>query len=130
MKKIICSLAIILATTGYASPDSCRKQLTNGFEISSQSFSINTDLIDEEIDQNDKLGQSFQIIRAVLHNLGCSKNDVNFAKSSNGSAKSKCSLLQPNRLNSLGCYVETNLGYFFIHWDMGQTANVTFNNWD
>jgi len=117
-------------STAFATPRECIKSLTNDYELKSRSFSTNTDSLEPRVHENDKLGQAFQVIRSIIQDYGCNARDVNFSHSTLGTSKSKCTYAQPERPASLGCYVETNLGYFFVHWDMGQTANVIYNIWD
>ncbi|CAO5682742.1 MAG: hypothetical protein HEEMFOPI_01776 [Holosporales bacterium] len=130
MKKLFFISLLTCSLNTYATSFQCIQQLTNDYETSSRNFAINTDDIENPQHDNDKLGQAFAIIRKAIINQGCQYHDINFLKTPNGTARSKCSRINPEKPYSLGCYVETNLGYFFVHWDMGQTANVIYNIWD
>ncbi len=119
-----------LISSSYATTDSCRSVLTNDYAVTSSTFVVDLDTIEITAPVADKMGQAVQIIRHIVSTQGCTRTDISFGRGSEGSAKSKCSFITPERTASLGCYVETNLGYFFVHWDMGHSANVIFNQWD
>lgn len=124
------SFSLVLSAPSFASPESCRVVLTNNYEKDSVNYNVDLDNLEITAPVADKLGQATQIVRYIVSQQGCAKADISFGKGSEGMAKSKCSLITPDRTASLGCYIESNLGYFFVHWDMGHTANIIFNRWD
>lgn len=130
MKAYATILGLLLSLSTFASPVECTKLLTNDFELSSRPFSLNVDTIDTNIPETDRLAHAHKIVREVIKSVGCEHKDINFAKSPTGTSKSKCSLLSPGRTASMSCYVESNIGFFFVMWDMNQTANVIYNIWD
>ena len=123
-------LGMTLASSSFAGAQDCRSILTNNFENASAVFTVNLDELEITAPVADKMGQAVQILRHIVSKQGCTRADISFGRGSESLAKSKCSMITPDRTASLGCYVESNLGYFFVHWDMGHTANVIFNQWD
>ena len=123
-------ISFCIAQVAFASPSTCRSQLTNDLKNNSSVFSVNVDEVNITAPVSDKMGQAIQIVRSLVQKQGCTRADLSFGRGSEGVAKSKCSYINPEKTASLGCYLETNLGYFFVHWDMGHTANIIFNLWD
>jgi hypothetical protein len=79
---------------------------------------------------NDHLAFSIKIIRNLLEDVGCSKAVINFGRSARGRSHNRCDQILRGVPNSRVCYIETNLGYFFVTKDMLTKVHVTFNRWD
>ena len=122
--------AFLLSTAIFASTDNCRNRLTDNLQNNSKTFVVDLDALDITAPVADKMGQAVQIVRSLVEKNECTRSDMSFGQGAEGVSKSRCSFVVPERTASLVCYLETNLGYFFVHWDMGHVANVTFNLWD
>ncbi len=130
MKSVLASLCLLFSLTVSASPMECTRLITNDYELSSRPFTLNVDNIDTNFPETDRLAHAHKIAREVIKSVGCEQKDINFAKSPTGTSKSKCSMISPGRTASMSCYVESNIGFFFVMWDMNQNANVIYNIWD
>ena len=122
MKTLSAILCLLLSLSIFASPAECTRLLTNDYELSSRPFALNVDSIDTNIPETDRLAHAHKIVREVIKSVGCEQEDINFAKSPTGTSKSKCALVSPGRTASMNCYIESNIGFFFVMWDMNQTA--------
>lgn len=123
-------IGMTFASSSFATTENCRVLLTKNYERDSVVYTADLDNLEITAPVADKMGQGVQIVKHIVMQQGCLATDISFGKGSDGRAKSKCSFITPDRTASLACYIETNLGYFFVQWDTGHTANVIFNRWD
>jgi len=128
MKKILIVSLLLISSKIYATATQC-------FDIlmpygDSQTYQIDLDDADLMTYGKDHLANAIVIVRYLLKELGCSKKDINFGKGPDGRSRSRCQRVEPLRRNSLSCYIESNLGYFFVNWDYQSTANIIFARWD
>jgi hypothetical protein len=124
-------LALTLTSVAQASPESCFDALTNGHTEDSRTFSVRLTDLDEMRDYGrDFQAEAIYVIRELVKELGCSRKDLNFGRGVHGRAKHLCKNLIPGRSHTAVCYIETNLGYFFMTKDFLEKANVTYNRWD
>lgn len=123
-------LALTFVTNVEASPERCYEKLTDGFTQDSRSFSVNLDDLNMRDYGRDYQAEAIFIIRALVKELGCSKKDLNFGKGIDGRSKHSCRQLVPGRNHTTVCYIETQLGYFFVSKDFLENANVTYARWD
>lgn len=110
----------------------CIEKLTRGFQYDSVNFFVDADAIEyTENDEIDTLAYATKIVRYVLTDNGCKKDDVNFSRTPMGrTSSSNCKQMAPDLVSSNVCYIESNLGYFFVNWDMLSNAHVTYSRWD
>jgi len=66
------------------------------------------------------------VILALEKNCDTTKIDFNLQDAK----QSGCSLVAAKNPNSLTCYLETNVGFFFITQDFMDNAFVIWNRWD
>lgn len=130
MTKLFLSFLLLVSFNSFAI-DQCISKLTNNYSIDSRSFKVDTDMIDFHSHENDYIAQSIELIRAVLNLSGCDGDrDVNFGHGPNGRTKHSCEDLVRGRAVSSACYIETNIGFFFITRDLQTSAFVIYNRWD
>ncbi len=131
IRKISILSLIVFSFTTLASKEKCLAKLTYDYAIDSRAFKVDTDEIDINSHDNDSVNQSIEIIRAVLYLHGCDgDNDINFGKGAHGKAKHVCTALVGGRSASEVCYIESDLGYFFVTRDLQTSAHIIFNRWD
>lgn len=132
MKYILLSLILISFNASAYTKDSlnCIKKLTYDLNVDSRAFKVNTDEIDVD-DEVNPLEEAIVLIRATLELYGCnSHNAVNFAQTPSGRAKSRCSELVPGHDYSMSCYIESNIGFFFVTKDLQTDAFIIYSRWD
>jgi hypothetical protein len=122
-------LLILLSLTINASPKDCIDELMMDASADSYNFSLHSDFVDRDFG-NDYLAEAIYTIRVLLDQNGCSQNDVNFGSGPHGRSHSRCSKLISNLDHTRVCYVETNLGYFFVTRDLLDTFNISYSRWD
>ncbi|OUR98514.1 hypothetical protein A9Q84_03635 [Halobacteriovorax marinus] len=123
-------LLLAMSQWSNASETRCITRLTNDY--SQDSITHTMDLNDYEVRDygNDHLAFSIKMIRNLLSEVGCSRTAINFGRSARGRSHNRCDQVLRGVPGSRVCYVETNLGYFFVTRDMLTNVHVTFNRWD
>ena len=130
MTKLFLGFLILFSFNSFAI-DRCISKLTNNYSIDSRSFKVDTDIIDFNSHENDYIAQGIELIRAVLNHSGCDgDNDINFGHGPNGRTKHSCQNLVRERAVSGACYIESNIGFFFITRDLQTSAFIIYNRWD
>ncbi len=107
----------------------CLQNLTDNYQYSTRHFQ----LYDTEVSRDfgrDHLAQAIAAIRVLIDKEGCSSNAINFGKGALGRSQSKCKKLSPKIEESLSCFIETNLGYFFVTRNFDSEYHFIFNRWD
>ncbi len=125
---LICTFCILQAKA--ADSFSCYSKLTDRFKNDVSTFVLDLNNLEYRDYGNDFLAEGIYLIRVLLKDLGCFKKDINFGDGPTGRSKSRCQLLSPQRFQSRSCYIESNLGFFFISYDMMGHATIVFNRWD
>lgn len=110
--------------------EACISQLTDNYYASSNSFSINTDNYNVRDYGNDHQAYSILMVRLALKEQGCHRDVVNFGQGPRGRSTHKCEVLLPGQDFSQICYIETNLGAFFVTADSQTMAQVIYKRWD
>ncbi len=128
MKLALSLLFLTLSFNTHASPQKCLAKLTVNFSQDSHSFTLYADEVQPNFGK-DYLAEAIYAIRMVANKIGCSRRDINFGEGPLGRSQSHCSRLNGEGHSRL-CYVETNLGYFFVSRDMLKNYIITFNRWD
>lgn len=130
LKIAIVSYLLVESVVVVASPEhDCYLLITNNYEKDSVHFYRQAKDSDRDYGK-DYLGNAFYIIKDVLAQIGCSADSVNFGKGPDGKSKSRCEKIVPEINSSRVCYIESNLGYFYVSWNQMDSANVVFNRWD
>ncbi|MBT7611336.1 MAG: hypothetical protein HN576_16370 [Bacteriovoracaceae bacterium] len=139
MKKFFILLVLVVfaasinvdAATNTQAQKECLNILTNDHQDDGQSFRINLDSLGDMRNYgHDHLAKRIRVIREHLKNLGCKKNAVNFGWGSNGRSHNKCKKFDYNKAISRMCWIETNLGSFFVHEDNNDHMNIIFTRFD
>lgn len=130
MKQFLVGL-VILATTPivFASTQKCFERLTVEGPSDSRAYTINTDRVNRDFGR-DHLATAIYQIRLLLKQRGCNRGDINFGYGPLGRSKSRCKFILPGIATSLSCYVESNLGYWIVTWDMITTSHLILHRWD
>lgn len=130
MKSLIALGFLIFLTQGVqASPKDCIAILMGGEVRDTYSFSMHTDDLNRDFG-TDHLATAIYAIRQLLDREGCSPTDINFGKGPHGRSHSRCTKIIRNQDHTRVCYVETNLGYFFITKDLLDNLNMLYSRWD
>jgi|GEM_PF-2121269 len=108
----------------------CRSLLLKEFTLDSRYITYKLDVLNVGDAGPDYLAHSIRVIRSVIDKVGCGPRDINFGKGPEGRASSRCQMIARQRDNSRMCYVESNLGYFFVHTDFVENVHVLFHRWD
>lgn len=124
------AIFVVFPIAAQASSTECLETLTHDNSIDSFSYTLNVDEINDRYFGNDHLASAIHYIKIVLNKKGCSRADVNFGRGAFGRSKSRCQYLAPGIATSLSCYVETNLGFFFITRDLMTHVHVVYSRWD
>ncbi|MBI2520507.1 MAG: hypothetical protein HYV97_08815 [Bdellovibrio sp.] len=143
MKKKVVRLIetiVLIATLGFAlaqvmahasaNEGHCRDLLTAQFSRDSRYVSYHADDLNVPDFGRDYLAYAVKTIRLFIERLGCNPQDINFGRGGQGVAHSRCEAIVRDRDNSRMCYVESNLGYWFIHKDFVDDIHITFHRWD
>ena len=122
-------LLILLSQAINASPKDCIDNLMIDSNVDSYNFNIHNDDVLRDFGK-DYLAEAIYTIRILLDKNGCSQNDVNFGRGPHGRSHSKCTEVIPSNEHTRVCYVETNLGFFFVTRDLLDTYNISYSRWD
>lgn len=123
-------LSLFVSFSALAGESECLSKLTQNHQDDSRSFELLLDEYEIRDYGNDYLAQAIAVIRLVINDLGCARKDINFGKGPFGRSRSRCSQVVRSVDTSRVCYVESNLGYWFVSYDLVDQATVTFNRWD
>jgi hypothetical protein len=119
------------AATDIQAAKECLKILTNDHLNDSRLDRVNLDTFGDIRNYgNDHLAKRIKVVRELLINLGCKKNSINFGWGSNGRSHNKCKKFDYNKPISRACWIETNLGGFFVQEDNNAHMNIIFNRHD
>ena len=131
MHKLIFGLVVLLTFNNVKAIDKCISKLTDNYTLDSRAFHINTDHVDFNSHENDYMAQGIELIRVVLEENDCDGDrDINFGHGPNGRTKHSCQYLIPGKQTSSACYIESNIGFFFVTRDLQTSAHIIFNRWD
>lgn len=122
-------LLILLTQAVNAGQKDCIQKLMGSQVQDSINFAIHSDDVDRDFGR-DFLAEAIYTIRILIDREGCSQNDVNFGQGPHGRSHSRCSKIVRNQDHTRVCYVETNLGYFFLTKDLLDLVNITYSRWD
>ncbi len=126
----VLGFALFQIVTVHASEQDCRNLLTERFSSDSRYVSFSAGDLDLPDYGRDYMAYSVKVIRIFLDRIGCHTQDINFGQGAQGSAHSRCEAIVRERENSRMCYVESNLGYWFIHKDFVDDVHIMFHRWD
>lgn len=130
MKRIALIIALLLSASLHAE-NTCPSKLTYDHERNSMAYTLDLDDLDIKDYGEDQLATSIAIIRELLRMRSCSPTDINFKETPLGrTALSRCRQIVSNAPTSKVCYVESNIGFFYLTWDMLTSVHVIYNRWD
>ncbi len=129
MKKILTALVLTLSLNSWASPQTCIDRITMDNTVDSASITF---IADDYEFENDHVGDAYNLVRLFVSRKGCGKKDLRFTggPDSGRSGKAICRPIAKGRPHSQVCYIESNIGYFFVARDMVSGATVIYNRWD
>lgn len=130
MKQFSLLVLALLTLNTFANDKECRQILSNNGYDDSTHYVIDSDEVEPKDFGRDYLAESIYFIRHLIEREGCNKHAINFGRGSRGRSSSRCKNIVDDMPNSLSCYVETNLGYFFVTRDFLTKVHVIFNRWD
>lgn len=121
--------SILISQTIFASAETCINKVTQDNRYDSRSLTFNAD---EYVFENDHVGDSYNLIRLFIERKGCGRKDIRFTAGPGSvrSGKAVCNNVAKGYHHSRVCYVESNIGFFFVMRDMMNGATVVYNRWD
>jgi len=122
-------LLILLSQAINASPKECVDNLLVDSHVDSSHFIVDNNDVPRDFGR-DYLAQAIYIIRILIDQNDCAPKDINFGQGPHGRSHSRCEKIISNREHTRVCYVETNLGYFFVSQDLLDSYNISFSRWD
>tara|TARA_R110000868_G_scaffold246448_2_gene503095 strand:+ start:2358 stop:2756 length:399 start_codon:yes stop_codon:yes gene_type:complete len=131
--KILAFLGLFAFSGLSAQADSsveCLDILTHRNAIDSFAYTLNVDEINDRYFGNDHVASAIHYVKAMLEKKGCSRSQVNFGRGAFGRSKPRCTYVAAHVPTSQSCYIESNLGYFFVTRDLMTKVHVIFSRWD
>lgn len=132
MKNWLIFLVLVVAAGwafgGHATE--CRDVLTRESVRSVQYFSIDTDDYEIRDYGRDHVAWAIRMVRLLLEEQGCARDEVNFGRGNFGRSKNRCQHIAAPKDESLVCYIETNLGYFIVTPSYGSEVSLVYHLWD
>lgn len=133
LKSLIALTFLIFITQNTsAEPKDCMNKLMSTHHSPNNDTYIHNLHLDD-IDRNfgkDYLADAIYKVRLILKKVGCSKEDINFGKGPYGKSQSRCTNILRDQEHTRVCYVESNLGYFFLTTDLLDNINILYSRWD
>ncbi len=130
VKSLIALAFLVFLSQGVqAGPKDCVTTLMGNDTGDTYNFNFHSDDVDRDFGR-DFLAEAIYTIRLLLDREGCSPKDVNFGEGPHGRSHSRCSKVVRNQEHTRVCYVETNLGYFFLTKDLLDNININYSRWD
>lgn len=131
LKSLIALAFLVFLSQGVQASDKsdCIDILLDGDTQDTYNYSMHSDDVDRDFGK-DYLAEAIYTIRLLIDRQGCSKGDINFGNGPHGKSHSRCTKVVGHQENSRVCYVETNLGYFFLTKDFLDNINITYSRWD
>ncbi len=129
---LVVTTFLLFAVSEFSSADEtqCINRLTNDYTADSVAYTMSVDDYNVRDYGNDHLALSIKMIRILIDKSGCSPSAINFGRSARGRSHNRCDQILRGVPSSRVCYVETNLGYFFVTTNMLTDMHITFNRWD
>lgn len=122
MKKLIVFIVLSLVGISNLSANDCYGKALNDYSSDSVAYQFFNEDVYGDFEQKGEKA-AVDSIRLLEEKLNCHKNAFEVKKVS-------CREIMPGNALSKACYVESNLGYFFISVDMMDKVNLVFNRWD
>ncbi len=128
--KLFVFAILFMSSFAATAASECLERLTNDNSIDSFAYTLNVDEINDRYFGNDHVAAAIHYVKIVLTKKGCSRADVNFGRGAFGRSKSRCQFLASGVPTSMSCYVESNLGFFFVTRDLMTKVHVVYSRWD
>lgn len=130
VKSLIALALLVFLSQGLqAGANDCIDTLMGNNPNDSSTFVLHSDDISRDFGR-DYLAEAIFTVRVLLDREGCSRSDINFGKGPHGRSHSRCSKIIRNQEHTRVCYIESNLGYFFVTKDLLENINITYSRWD
>jgi hypothetical protein len=108
----------------------CQRIMTNNYSQDSFLAEYDLDAITRAEFGRDYLARAIKIVRHVAKDKGCASNALNFGHGTHGRLKSRCEEIFKGNPASQMCFIQTNVGMFFVTVSYMEKAQVIFNRWD
>lgn len=129
-KYMIMSFLVLATIRSHADGQkACLENLTDNYSYSTRHFKLYDTDVEREFGK-DHLAQSIAAIRVLIDKEGCKPKSINFGKGTLGRSSSRCRQLSTRVEESVSCFVESNLGYFFVTRNFESEYHIVFNRWD
>ena len=125
--KLAASLLIIASTASVAQGANCVRYLSN-INPDSVTISLVESSLPENEGQRARLEFAQRMIWTSFGGVGCSVDDLNFNLADH--SRNQCKRIISSNPFSEACYLESEVGYFFVTRDSLDTVHVTWNRWD
>lgn len=120
--KALLVVVLMALSFGSAANHDCYRAALNDFSSDSMAYQIYDEDISMAFEDNGGKA-SERAVRRLENRLGCVEKSFEIQNIS-------CKEVVPGNAISKVCYVESQLGYFFISIDMMEKVNIVFNRWD
>ena len=122
-------IMLFTAISALGSAQTCIDRITKNNMVDSTSITL---VAEDYVFENDHVGDAYNLARLFISRKGCGRKDLRFTAGpdSNRSGKAICRNIANGKPHSQVCYVESNIGYFFVSRDMISGATVIYNRWD
>ncbi len=120
--KVLFIVISLVASLAVSADYDCYRKALDDFSVDSKAFQVHDE--DAAVMFSDLPEKaSFKAIRELEAMLGCVEKSFEISEIS-------CKEVVPGNSLSRVCYVESNMGYFFVSMDMMEGLNIVFNRWD
>lgn len=120
--KALLVVILMAVSLGSAANYDCYKAALNDFASDSMAYQIYDEDISMAFDDNG-VKASVKAVRSLESKLGCVEKSFEIKNVS-------CNEIVPGNSVSKVCYIESQLGYFFVSMDMMDQVNIVFSRWD
>jgi len=130
MKKLFISIMLVVgafSSTSYANED-CYQKISNDYSSDSRSFQVYDSDLNGDFSENPIEYSKEALLHVVTEQVGCEEKELIFNEKA--ITLEACKEIVPGNPMSRVCYLESNLGYFFVTMDMLDSVNIIFNRWD
>ncbi|WP_127717358.1 hypothetical protein [Halobacteriovorax sp. HLS] len=123
MKNLISFLLIFSLSAPIMAAGNCVQILSDNHSNDSRSYQVYDMDLEKDFDESPE-EYSLEALNSLLSRLGCD------SMSQKDEGEVVCKEIMPGNNFSKVCYLENELGYFFISKDMLDSVNIIYNRWD
>ena len=133
LRKLLVFIVLMLGVESFAGTQNlrCQSLLLDGFNEDSKSFQVKeADFVNNIDFGKDYVRRAFFLVRELLKSEGCNISKLKFNKGFSGNSENHCRKIHPEVEESRVCFIQSNIGYFFLMDDLLGHTNITYNRWD